>query len=139
MDNELKTIEENETWELVDLPKGHKAIDSKWVYNVKFRPDGNVERLKVESKISGSRRHNGKGYKHTFSPVAKFTTVRSLIALATIKGWPLHDVDINNAFLHGFLEEEEVYMKVPLGYTVSDGKVFKLKKSLYNLKQASRQ
>ncbi|KAL2938173.1 Retrovirus-related Pol polyprotein from transposon RE1 [Bienertia sinuspersici] len=81
----------------------------------------------------------GKDYKHTFSPVAKFATVRIIIGVATIKGWKLNQLDINHAFLHGNLEEE-VYIKPPQGYNRDvDGKVCKLKRSIYGLKQASRQ
>ena len=73
-------------------------------------------------------------YKHTFSPVAKLTTVRVFIALASAKGWLMHQLDINNAFLHGFIDEE-VYMQPPEGYTkASPGQVCKLQRSLYGLK-----
>jgi len=79
-----------------------------------------------------------KDYKHTFSPVAKLTTVRFFIASATTNGWPLHQLDINNAFLHGYIDEE-VYMLPPEGYTkVVPGQVCRLIRSLYGLKQASR-
>lgn len=81
----------------------------------------------------------GTDYKHTFSPVAKLATLRVLIALATAKQWPLHQLDINSAFLHGFLDEE-IYMKPPEGYSKAQPhQMCKLKRSLYGLKQASRQ
>ena len=140
MQEELAALEKNGTWELTSLPEGKKALDSKWVYKVKFKPNGEVERYKARLVARGDRQVKGKDYKATFSPVAKFATVRTMIALATKRGWKLHQLDINNAFLHGHLEEE-VYLKIPTGYTTphTPGQVCRLKKSLYGLKQASRQ
>jgi len=115
-----------------------KAISSKWVYKIKFKPDGTIERFKALFVVRGFDQIKDKDYKHTFSPVAKLSTIRVLIALATTKGWPLHQLDINNAFLHGSLEEE-VYIIPPEGYAKAKGKVCKLNKALYGLKQASRQ
>lgn len=115
MEEELNAIKKNQTWEVTDLPAGSKAIDTKWVYKVKFHPNGTVERLKARLVVRGDKQVEGKDYKATFSPVAKFATVRTLIALATRKNWNLHQLDINNAFLHGTLEED-VYIKVPQGY-----------------------
>lgn len=133
MNKEIEALEANDTWSITDLPKGKKAIGSKWVYRAKLDADGNLERLK------GRVVAIGKDFKDTFSPVAKLATVRIVIALATVKGWPLCQVDINNAFLHGYIDEE-LYMKPPAGYTkCKAGQVCKLKRSLYGLKQASRQ
>lgn len=104
-----------------------------------MRPDGTVERLKARLVTRGDKQLKGKEYKHTFSSVAKFTSVRILIALSAMKGWKLHQLDINNAFLHGNIEEE-IYMRPPPGSQERlDGKVCKLQRSLYGLKQASRQ
>jgi len=139
MDKELEALEANGTWRLTVLPPTARALTSKWVYRVKFRPDGSIERYKARLVIRGFQQIKDKDYKHTFSPVAKLTTVRIFISLATAKGWPLHQLDINNAFLHGFIDEE-VYMYPPEGYhKAAPGQVCKLERSLYGLKQASRQ
>ncbi|GKC25388.1 retrovirus-related pol polyprotein from transposon TNT 1-94 [Tanacetum coccineum] len=98
---------------------------------VKYLPSGKVDKYKARLVIRGFSQKEGLDYKHTFSPMAKAATVRVLIAIATAKGWPLHQLDVNNAFLHGFVEEE-IYIKAPQGYT-------KVNKSLYGLKKASRQ
>ncbi|XP_074301014.1 uncharacterized protein LOC141632361 [Silene latifolia] len=116
MDQELLALEKNNTWQLTTLPHGKKAIDRKWVYKIKHKSDGTVERFKARLVAKGFNQIKDKDYKHTFSPVAKFTTVRTLIAVAAIKKWSLFQLDVNNAFLHGFIEEE-VYMRPPLGYT----------------------
>ena len=139
MDKELYALDVNDTWEVTELPEGKKAISSKWVYKIKFLPDGTVDKYKARLVIRGFDQREGLDYKHTFSPVAKAATIRVLIAIATAKGWPLHQLDVNNAFLHGYVEEE-IYMKPPEGYTKAlPGQVCKLNKSLYGLKQASRQ
>ena len=139
MNQELQALEDNHTWLLTSLPPGKKALSSKWFYRTKYRADGSVERYKARLVIRGFEQIKDKDYKHTFSPVAKLTSVRVFIALATAQQWPLHQLDINNAFLHGFIDEE-VFMVSPQGYTKAlPGQVCKLQRSLYGLKQASRQ
>nr|GEY45554.1 hypothetical protein [Tanacetum cinerariifolium] len=116
MNKELKAMEKNNTWTLTELPSGHKAITSKWVYKTNFKPTGIIERLKARLVVRGFNQKEGLNYKHTFSPVAKLSTIRVLIAIATAKEWPLHQVDINNAFLRGF-NDKEIYMLPLEGYT----------------------
>ena len=96
MDKEIQALEKNHTWELTPLPPGKTPIGCKWIYKVKLNPDGTVERYKTRL-------------------VAKGYTQREGLALASAKGWPLHQLDINNVFLHGDLYEE-VYMCLPLGF-----------------------
>jgi hypothetical protein len=139
MQAEITAPEENHTWTLVDLPSHRTPIGCKWVYKVKFKSDGQIERYKACLVAKGYTQSEGIDYLETFSLVAKLTTARLFLALATAKGWHLHQLDVNNAFLHGTLDEE-VYMKLPPGFSSQgESKVYKLNKFLYGLKQASRQ
>jgi hypothetical protein len=139
MMEELEALRKNRTWELTYLPEGKKAVGCKWIYTVKQNPDGKVERYKARLVARGYSQTYGIDYDETFAPVAKMSTVRILISCATNFGWPLHQLDVKNAFLHGDLQEE-VYMEMPPGYVTPEtkGKVCKLKKSLYGLKQSPR-
>ncbi|MCO5586091.1 hypothetical protein L7F22_040030 [Adiantum nelumboides] len=139
MDDEMDALVKNETWDLVRLPSGKKAIGSKWVYKIKCKSDGSVERYKARLVAKGYAQTKGLDYDETFSPVAKMTTVRLVIAMASMPGWKLRQMDVNNAFLNGDLEEE-VYMIQPKGYEHPEFPyyVWRLKKALYGLKQAPR-
>jgi hypothetical protein len=142
MKAELDALSLNKTWTIVDLPAGKTPIGCRWVYRIKYHADGTIERYKARLVAKGFTQMEGVDYFETFSPVAKLTTVRVLLALAAAKGWFLEQLDINNAFLHGDLNEE-VYMSLPPGFEIPNSdcssKVCRLHKSLYGLKQASRQ
>ncbi|GKA20495.1 putative RNA-directed DNA polymerase [Tanacetum coccineum] len=138
MKQEIQALEENKTWTLEELPKGKRAIDSKWVYKIKYKPNGDVERYKAHLVAKGCTQMEGVDFHETFTPVAKLVTVRTLLTVAVKRNWHIHQLDVNNAFLHGDLNED-VYMKLPEGFgKQDDNRVCKLKKSLYGLKQASR-
>ncbi|CAI7868977.1 unnamed protein product [Closterium sp. NIES-53] len=138
MESELKSIEENGTWELVELPEGRKAITSKWLFKIKSDADGKIERYKSRLVAKGYQQKEKVDYKELFAPVVKPTTLRTLLAGAAIKGWVVKQMDVTTAFLNGVLEEE-IFMAQPEGFDDGSGRVLKLKKALYGLKQASRQ
>ncbi|CAN1181640.1 Retrovirus-related Pol polyprotein from transposon TNT 1-94 [Linum perenne] len=140
MKNELQALEDNHTWDIVPCPEGKKPVGCKWVFKVKLHADGKIERYKARLVAKGFTQIYGVDFLDTFSPVVKMNTVKLLLAVAAVKSWHLEQMDISNAFLHGDLEEE-VYMELPQGIhgDHTQNAVCRLRKSLYGLKQASRQ
>lgn len=139
VDEEVRALEKNGTWEITDLPRGKKPVGCKWIFTVKYKADGNVDRYKARLVAKGFTQSYGIDYQETFAPVAKLNTVRVLLSLAANLDWSLHQLDVKNAFLNGDLEEE-VYMDIPAGLetTSNFNKVCRLRKSLYGLKQSPR-
>lgn len=138
IETEFLALEENQTWDVVTCPPSVKPLGSKFVFSVKLRSDGSIDRYKARLVVLGNKQEYGLDYDETFAPVAKMTTVRTILALAASQSWSLHQMDVKNAFLHGDLKEE-VYMKLPNGMHNSlPNAVCKLKRSLYGLKQAPR-
>jgi hypothetical protein len=115
MEEEYKALQQNQTWHLVPKPAGKIPIDCKWVYKVKRKADGTIDRYKARLVDKGFRQRYGIDYEDTFSPVVKIATVRAVLSVAISRGWCLKQLDVQNAFLHGILEEE-VYMNQPPGF-----------------------
>jgi len=139
MNQEFEAMQKNRTWHLVPLPKGKNIIGSKWVYKIKRKADGSVDRYKAWLVAKGYKQRYGIDYEDTFSPVIKAATIRLVLSIAVSRGWSLRQLDVQNAFLHGVLEEE-VFMRQPPGYEDSKhpSYVCKLDKALYGLRQAPR-
>ncbi|CAH9114450.1 unnamed protein product [Cuscuta epithymum] len=138
MDAEFQALQHNDTWELV--PRTHQTpIPCKWVFRIKRHPDGSIARYKARLVAKGFMQQYGRDYFDTFSPVTKPATVRIILSIALSRHWPLRQLDVNNAFLHGTLHEE-VFMLQPPGYINPNtpNHLCRLKKALYGLKQAPR-
>ncbi|KAM7469310.1 hypothetical protein LguiA_007493 [Lonicera macranthoides] len=137
MIEELQSLEKAQTWELVVLPPGKTVGGYKWVYKIKTRSCGSVERYKVLLVARGFTQEYDIDYEETFAPVARMTYVRTFLTIASARTWDLFQMDVKNAFINGELNEE-VYMKPPTGYTHSPSQVCKLRHALYGLKHAPR-
>lgn len=137
MEEEHSSLVKNGVWQLVELPKGAKIVDNRWVFRVKRKPDNSVERHKARLVARGFSQCYGIDYTETFSPVVKFPSIRSLLAIAAENKMVIEQFDVTTAFLYGDLEED-VFMKQPIGFSDGTSRVCKLVKSLYGLKQAPR-
>lgn len=139
MDEEFDALQKNQTWRLVPLPHGKNVIDCRWIYKIKRKSDGSIDRYKARLVAKGFKQRYGIDYEDTFSPVVKIATVHLVLALSVSRGWSLRQLDVKNAFLHGVLEEE-VYMRQPPGYEDKGNPnyICRLDKALYGLKQAPR-
>lgn len=137
MEKEMNSLIENKTWVLTELPKGAKALPSKWVYKVKTKADGSVDTFKARLVIKGYNQTKGLDYDQTFSPVARMSTIRSLLSVAVTENIHLAQFDVSTAFLYGELDET-IFMKQPKGFDDGTNRVCSLKRSLYGLKQAPR-
>ena len=138
--DEMDSILGNNTWILADLPPGSKPIGCKWIFKKKMKVDGTIDKFKARLVAKGFTQKEGIDYFNTYAPVARISTIRVLIALASIYKFEIHQMDVKTAFLNGELDEE-IYMQQPEGFIVQgqEHKVCKLVKSLYGLKQAPKQ
>jgi hypothetical protein len=139
MQDEYDALLGNGTWTLVPHPPGVNVITGKWLWKNKLRPDGSLERRKARWVVRGNTQQAGVDFHQTFSPVVKPATIRSVLHLAASRQWPVHQLDVKNAFLHGDLTER-VYCRQPAGFVDPEhpDHVCLLAKSLYGLRQAPR-
>jgi hypothetical protein len=115
------------------------VVSSRWLFKIKHAADGSIEKYKARFVARGFYQKEGIDYEETFAPVARYTSIKTIITLAAKMKWKLHQMDVKIAFLNGVIEEE-VYIEQPQGFEVEDRKshVCRLKKALYGLKQAPR-
>ncbi|XP_019084558.1 PREDICTED: uncharacterized protein LOC109126017 [Camelina sativa] len=106
MRKEIDALEENHTWDIIDLLPKKNAKNKKWVYKLKFNSDPTLEHRMARLVAMGNHQKEGTDFKETFAPFAKMTTVRSLLSVVAAKGWEVHQMDVHNAFLHCDLDEE---------------------------------
>ncbi|KAH9656751.1 hypothetical protein KPL70_022797 [Citrus sinensis] len=140
MNEEYKSMQDNKAWELISLPSGAKPIGYKWIFKTKRDSKGNVERYKARLVAKGFTQKEGIDYKETFSPVSTKDSFRIIMSLVTHFDLELHQMGVKTAFINGDIEEI-IYMVQPENFVLGDPKkmVCKLTKSIYGLKQASRQ
>jgi len=137
MHEEMQSLHENHTYDLVELPKGRRALKNKWVYRLKTEENNSKTRYKARLVVKGSSQRKGIDFEEIFSPVVKMSSIRVVLGLAASLDLEIKQLDVKTAFLHGDLEEE-IYMEQPEGFEVAgkENLACRLKKSLYGLKQA---
>jgi hypothetical protein len=136
---EYRSIIKNNVWDIVPRPKDKSVVSSKWIYKIKHAANGSVEKFKEIFVARGFTQEEGIDYEETFSPVARYTSIRIIISLASILGWKLHQMDVKTTFLNGKIEQE-VFVEKPDGCVLHNKgtHVCKLRKALYGLKQVPR-
>jgi histone deacetylase 1/2 len=137
MDTEYGALMKNKTWHLVPPSHGKNVIDCMWIFKVKKKADGTLDRYKAHLVAKGHKQRYGIDYEDTFSPMVKAATIRIVLSMAVSRGWSLRQLDVQNAFLHGDLEED-VYMRQPPGYEDKSVPhyICKLDKAVYGFKLA---
>ena len=135
MQDEMKSLHENKTFDLVKLPNGKKALKNKWVFRIKHEEHGVHPRFKAILVVKGFSQKKGIDFDEIFSPVVKMTSVCTMLGLVASLNLKIEQIDVKTVFLHGDLEEE-IYMEQPEGFKVKlkEDYVCRLKKSLYGLK-----
>eukprot|EP01018_Ginkgo_biloba_P033190 Gb_05496 [translate_table: standard] len=139
MEVEFDALVRNDTWTLMELPLDKNVIETKWIYKIKYKSDGSIDKHKARLVAKGYAQQEGIDYIETFAPVTKMDTIKIVLVLAEKNGWIIYQMDVKSAFLNGYVDEE-IYVEQPQGFEIvgKENKVYNLKKSLYGLKQAPR-
>jgi hypothetical protein len=139
MTEEYQSIIKNDVWEIVPRLNSKDVVSSRWLFKIKRVVHGSIEKYKARFLVRGFSQKEGIDYEETFAHVARYTSIRTIIAFVAKMKWKLHQMDVKTTFLNGVIEEE-VYIEKPQGFEVEDRKshVCKLKKALYGLKQSPR-
>jgi hypothetical protein len=137
IDYEISQLEKLGAWEIVDAPKNANIIPCHYILATKRGPDGEKLKLRVRLVANGQRQQYGLDYSETFTPTSNMATIRTVLAMAAQNDWEIHQIDIKSAYLNATLRDD-IYMRAPPGYLKQNdqGKVLKLLRSLYGLKQA---
>jgi hypothetical protein len=131
---EIQSLKDNDVWDEIPKPTNRKIVDSRWVFKIEIDANGEIQRYQARLIAKGFSQLHGPDYNEIFSPVVGYDSLRLLLAIATCKGWRPHQLDVKTAFLYGILKED-IYMHLPEGSRI-DGKVAKLKRCIYGLKQS---
>jgi hypothetical protein len=125
----------NDVWEIVLKPERKSIVTSKWIYKIKHVADASIKKYKARFMVRGFSQKEGVYSKETFGPVARYTSIGTIISLASVMGWRLHQMDVKTMFVNGVIEEE-VYIEQPQGFVIhgKESHVWRLKKALYGLK-----
>ena len=110
INSEVESILQNHTWELVDIPPGNKLIGYKWIFKRKLKDDGSIDKYKARLVAKGYRQNERLDYFDTYSPVSRITSIRILIAIASLNNMEIHHMDVKTTFLNVELDEE-IYME----------------------------
>ena len=137
MIEEYQSIMKNDVWDFVPRPEGKSVVTSKSIYKIKHDADGSIEKYNAIFVAQGFSQKEGIDYEETFAPISRYTSIRSILSLAAVMKWKIHQMDVKTAFLNGVVEED-VYVEQPIGFETHDREshVCRLKKALYGLKQA---
>lgn len=139
MDKEMKALEGKGTWDRVSestVPAGRRVTKSKWVYDIKYKRDGSIDKFKARFVVCGYSQEKGLDFEQTFSATMRATSFRTLVALAAANGMKLEHLDVSNAFTQAPIDSD-IWVDCGKGFGFKDGTVLKLKKALYGAKQSS--